>query len=228
MLDAKALYKISYGLYIITSKKGEQINGQIANTVFQISSNPATVAVSINKQNLTNEFIKESKVFGVSILAQEAPLSIVGHFGFKSGRDIDKFQGVSYKKGSSGVPVITEHTLACIEAEVITEVDAGTHDIFIGRITDAEVFLEGTPMTYAYYQQVKRGSVPPTAPSSALKQAEGDGKLDSYVCDVCGYVYDPAQGDPENGVDPGTPFDKLPDDWTCPVCGVGKDEFTKE
>ena len=228
MLDAKALYKISYGLYIITSKKGEQINGQIANTVFQISSNPATVAVSINKQNLTNEFIKGSKVFGVSILAQEAPLSIVGHFGFKSGRDIDKFQVVSYKKGSSGVPVITEHTLACIEAEVITEVDAVTHDIFIGRITDAEVFLEGIPMTYAYYQQVKRGSVPPTAPSSALKQAEGDEKLDSYVCDVCGYVYDPAQGDPENGVDPGTPFDKLPDDWTCPVCGVGKDEFTKE
>jgi len=178
-LDSKALYKISYGLYIITSKKGDKINGQIANTVFQISSDPATVAISINKQNLTNEFIRESKVFGVSILAQEAPLSLVGQFGFKSGRDVDKFQGISYKTGASGVPIITEHVLACLEAEVINEVDAGTHHIFIGRLTEAEVLLDGVPMTYAYYQQAKRGSVPPTAPTFVPKQAEGTEKMDN-------------------------------------------------
>jgi len=226
-LDSKALYKISYGLYIITSKKGDKINGQIANTVFQISSDPATVAISINKQNLTNEFIRESKVFGVSILAQEAPLSLVGQFGFKSGRDVDKFQGISYKTGASGVPIITEHVLACLEAEVINEVDAGTHHIFIGRLTEAEVLLDGVPMTYAYYQQAKRGSVPPTAPTFVPKPAEGTEKMDNYVCDLCGYVYDAAQGDPDNGVAPGTPFEQLPDDWTCPICGAGKDQFSK-
>lgn len=104
-MDLKALHKISYGLYIITSRKDGQINGQIANTVFQISSDPPTVAVSINKQNLTNEFIRKSKVFGVSILAQEAPLSLIGQFGFKSGRDIDKFKDINYKSGTTGCPV---------------------------------------------------------------------------------------------------------------------------
>jgi len=226
-LDSKALYKISYGLYIITSKKGDQINGQIANTVFQISSDPATVAISINKQNLTNEFIRDSKVFGVSILAQDAPLSLVGQFGFKSGRDVDKFQGISYKTGANGVPIITEHVLVGLEAEVINEVDAGTHHIFIGRLTETEVFSDGDPMTYAYYQQAKRGSVPPTAPTFVPKPAEGTEKMDSYVCDLCGYVYDAAQGDPDNGVAPGTPFEQLPDDWTCPICGAGKDQFSK-
>lgn len=227
-MDLKALHKISYGLYIITSKKGQQINGQIANTVFQISSDPATVAVSINKQNLTNEFIRESKVFGVSILAQEAPLSLIGQFGFKSGREVDKFKDINYKTGTSGVPCITEHVLACLEAEVIHQVDAGTHHIFIGRITNAEVLLEGIPMTYAYYHQIKRGSVPKTAPAYVPKQKERKANMENYVCNVCGYVYDPAQGDPENGIAPNTPFDKLPDDWTCPVCGVGKDEFSPE
>jgi flavin reductase (DIM6/NTAB) family NADH-FMN oxidoreductase RutF/rubredoxin len=227
-LDLKALHKISYGLYIITSQKGERINGQVANTVFQISNDPATVAVSINKQNLTNEFIRESKVFGVSILAQEAPLSLVGQFGFKSGRDVDKFENVNYRLGASGVPCLLDHVLACLEAEVIQEVDAGTHHIFIGRITGAEVFVEGIPMTYAHYHQVKRGSVPKTAPAYVPKQMERKEKMDKYVCNVCGYEYDPDQGDPENGIAPGTPFDKLPDDWACPVCGVGKDEFSLE
>ncbi|WP_347488198.1 rubredoxin [Desulfoscipio sp. XC116] len=227
-MDLKALHKISYGLYIITSRKDGQINGQIANTVFQISSDPPTVAVSINKQNLTNEFIRKSKVFGVSILAQEAPLSLIGQFGFKSGRDIDKFKDINYKSGTTGVPCISDHVLACLEAEVINEVDAGTHHIFIGRITNAEVLLEGVPMTYAHYHQVKRGSVPQTAPVYVPKQTGREEKMDKYVCDVCGYVYDPDQGDPENGIAPGTPFDKLPEDWTCPVCGAGKNEFSPE
>jgi flavin reductase (DIM6/NTAB) family NADH-FMN oxidoreductase RutF len=154
-MDSKALFKISYGLYIITSKKGEKINGQIANTVFQISSDPATVAISINKQNLTNEFIRESKVFGVSILAQEAPLSLIGNFGFKSGRDVNKFKDINFKIGASGVPIVTNDMVACLEAEVINEVDAGTHHIFIGRITNAEVFNAGEPMTYAYFRATK-------------------------------------------------------------------------
>ncbi|OPY56158.1 MAG: High molecular weight rubredoxin [Pelotomaculum sp. PtaU1.Bin035] len=227
-MNTKALHKISYGLYIVTSGKEGRYNGQIANTAFQISSEPATIAISINKQNLTNEFIRDSKLFTVSVLDQETPLSLVGQFGFKSGREVDKFAGVNYQIGRSGVPYITGHTLAYLEAKVLQEIDAKTHTIFIGEVTGAEVMKEGLPMTYAYYQQVKRGSVPVTAPAYAPKQEKKAVIEDKYVCSICGYVYDPAVGDPENGIPPGTTFDKLPDEWTCPVCGVGKNMFEKD
>ena len=164
-MDLKALYKLGYGLYIVTSIKGNRLNGQIANTVFQITSEPPTIAVSINKNNLTHEFIKESKVFAVSILAQDTPLSFIGNFGFKSGRDVDKLKGISYKTGEAGAPIVTDNALAYLEARVKKEVDVGTHTIFIGEIAGAEVIKEGEPMTYAYYHQVKRGTTPKTAPS---------------------------------------------------------------
>jgi len=227
-LDPKALQKISYGLYIITSRKGDRLNGQIANTVFQISVDPVTVAVSLNKSNLTNEFTKESGLFAVSVLSQEAPLSLIGHFGFKSGREVDKFAGVNYKTGSTGLPYITENVLAYLEAEVVKTVDAGTHDIFVGRVVGAEVLKEGTPMTYAYYHQVKKGGTPKTAPVSVENERGVSDKLDKYACLLCGYVYDPQAGDEEHGVLPGTPFEGLPEGWVCPVCGAGKDQFKKE
>lgn len=227
-MNTKALHKISYGLYVVASKKEDRYNGQIANTVFQISSEPATVAISINKKNLTNEFIRESKCFTVSVLNQETPLSLIGQFGFKSGREADKFTGVNYRLSQSGIPYITEHTLAYLEAKVLQEVDAKTHTIFIGEVTGAEVLQEGPPMTYAYYQQVKKGSVPVTAPAFIPKQEKEAAGEDKYVCSICGYIYEPAVGDPENGIPPGTAFEKLPDDWTCPVCGAGKDAFEKE
>ncbi|MEW6448530.1 MAG: rubredoxin [Bacillota bacterium] len=95
-------------------------------------------------------------------------------------------------------------------------------------MTEAEVLKEGTPMTYAYYHQVKKGGVPKTAPLHVPAQKGAEAAMDRYVCSVCGYVYDPVVGDPENGIEPGTPFEKLPDDWTYPVCGAGKDQFQKE
>ena len=163
-MNNKALYNISYGLYIITSKKDDRFNGQTANTVFQISSAPPTIAVSINKQNLTHEFIKTSGVFAVSVLSQDAPLSLVGHFGFKSGREGDKLGPIEYQRTPLGLPYITQNTLAWMEARVVAETDAGTHTIFIGELNGAEVLAEGTPMTYAYYQQAKKGTTPKTAP----------------------------------------------------------------
>jgi flavin reductase (DIM6/NTAB) family NADH-FMN oxidoreductase RutF/rubredoxin len=231
-MNTKALFTISYGMYVITSKKGEQINGQIANTVFQISSDPPTIAISINKNNLTGEFIRESKRFAISVLDQDTPLSLIGQFGFKSGRETDKFAGVPYKTTPDGTPYLTDHALAFIEARVIQDVDAGTHTIFIGVMTDADVLKDGTPMTYAYYHQVKRGTTPPSAPTFVQKSEETEKKeanhdMPKYECSVCGYVYDPAEGDPEHGIAPGTAFDSLPDDWACPVCGAGKDGFTK-
>ncbi|MCD6453628.1 MAG: flavin reductase [Dehalococcoidales bacterium] len=226
-MNLKALYKLGYGLYVVSSKEGDKLNGQIANTVFQVTSEPVTIAVSINKNNLTHEFIKESKVLVVSVLSQDAPLSFIGHFGFKSGRDIDKLEGVSYKIGETQAPVITENALAYLETRVIQEVDVGTHTIFIGELVGADVLREGEPMTYAYYHQVKRGTTPKAAPSYIAEEKEAP-KMAKYRCTVCGYVYDPELGDPDGGIKPGTPFEEIPDDWVCPICGAAKSDFEKE
>jgi flavin reductase (DIM6/NTAB) family NADH-FMN oxidoreductase RutF len=164
-MNLKALHKISYGLYVIGSRKGDRLNGQIANTVSQVCSEPPIIAVAINKKNLTHEFITASKVFTASVLAQDTPLSFIGHFGFKSGRDIDKLEGINYQIGEeTQAPVVTDNALAYLEAKLIQRVDVETHTIFIGELVGAEIIKEGEPMTYAYYHQVKRGTTPKTAP----------------------------------------------------------------
>ena len=168
-MNLNTLRKIGYGMYIIGSFQGGRRNGQVANTVFQITSEPPTVAVSINKSNLTHEFIKSIRIFSASILDEATPLSFIGGFGFKSGRDVDKLQGVNYKTGQTGAPVILEHATGYLEAEVFQDVDVGTHTIFIGRIVAAEVLTEEPNMTYEYYQRVKRGTTPKTAPSYIAK-----------------------------------------------------------
>jgi len=226
-MNPKALHKISYGLYVVSSLNGDRINGQIANTVFQVTSEPPTVAVSINKSNLTHEFIKESGVFVASILAQNTPLSFIGRFGFKSGRDIDKFEGISYERGETKSPIVTDNTLAFLEARVKQGVDAGSHTVFISDLVGAELLKEGEPMTYAYYHLVKRGSTPKSAPTYHEEQKEVVAKMAKYRCSVCGYIYDPELGDPDGGIAPGTSFEDIPDDWECPVCGAAKSEFEK-
>ena len=223
-MNVKALHKLGYGLYIVCSRKDSKVNGQIANTVFQVTSEPPTIAVSINKNNLTHEFIKESKVLTVSVVSQDAPLSLIGHFGFKSGREIDKFEDINYKTGDTEAPVITDNTVAYLEARVIKEVDVGTHTIFIGELAGADILKEGEPMTYAYYHLVKRGTTPKTAPSYVEEKKE-EPKMVKYKCTVCGYIYDPELGDPDGGIKPGTPFEEIPDDWVCPICGAAKSDF---
>jgi ferric-chelate reductase [NAD(P)H] len=169
-MNLNALHKIGYGMYIVGSHKGEKLNGQIANTVFQITSDPPTVAVSINKNNLTNEYIKASRVFAASVLCQTTPLPFIGGFGFKSGRDTDKLQGVNYKVGQTGSPIFLDNTVAYLEAEVIQDVEIGTHTIFIGKVVAAEVLNENPCMTYEYYFQVKRGTTPRSAPSYIARE----------------------------------------------------------
>jgi len=228
-MDLKALYKVSYGLYIISSRKKGKLNGQIANTLFQVTSEPPTVAVSINKENLTHQFIEESRVFSASILSENTPMSFIGRFGFKSGREIDKFKQVNYKIGKTGAPLVLDNTLAYLEAEVIKKVDAGTHTIFIGKLVGAKNIKEGTPMTYAFYHEVKGGKAPKAAPTYIKEEdKKGGSGMTRYECTVCGYVYDPERGDPDGGIKPGTPFEELPEDWVCPVCGAGKEQFKKE
>jgi len=225
-MNTSVLHKISYGLYLVTSCKGDDINGQTANTVFQVTSDPPTIAIGINKQNLTHEFILSSNVFGVSILSLEAPLSLIGQFGFKTGRDIDKFANLNYKKGETGVPIILDNTLAYLEAKVINQLELKTHTLFIGEVVAAEVIREAEPMTYAYYHQIKRGTTPKTAPTF-IKEEKPKVSLPQYRCSVCGYIYDPEKGDPDSGIAPETSFVDLPDDWICPICGADKDMFEK-
>ncbi|MGB9860200.1 MAG: flavin reductase [Moorellaceae bacterium] len=225
-MDLKALYSLSYGLYVVTSRQNDRFNGQIANTVFQISSEPPTLAVSINKQNLTHEFIRSSGLFAVSVLAQDAPLSLVGQFGFQSGREVDKFSGMAYALTPGGLPYLTEHTLAYLEAKVSQSMEVHTHTVFLGTLTAAAVLRPGEPMTYAYYHQVKRGTTPKAAPTFLPAAPESAKAAPKYQCSICNYIYDPAQGDPEHGIDPGTPFERLPEGWTCPICGAGKEAFT--
>jgi len=226
-MNLQALHRFSYGLYIVCSKKDGKFNGQIANTVFQVCAEPPIIAAALNKQNLTNEFVSASKVLAVSILSQETPLGFIGSFGFKTGRDVDKFKGVNYKMGETGVPIVLDNTLAYIEAKVINRMDVSTHTIFVGEIVAADVIKEGELMTYAYYQQVKRGTTPKTAPTYIEEKKEAATKMAKYKCSVCGYIYNPELGDPDGHVKPGTPFEKLPDDWVCPVCGASKDQFDK-
>jgi flavin reductase (DIM6/NTAB) family NADH-FMN oxidoreductase RutF/rubredoxin len=226
-LNPKALHRLSYGLYIVTSRKGDKLNGQIANTVFQITSEPPTVAVSINQKNLTWEYIKDSRVFAISVICQDAPLSFIGGFGFRSGRDVDKLSGINYKLGQTGAPIILDNTESYLEAKVTKEIDAGTHTIFIGEIVDGDVLNDKPRMTYDYYHEVKRGTTPKTAPSYVEEKQKEATKMSRYECSVCGWTYDPEVGDPDNGVAPGTPFETIPDDWQCPVCGAPKSEFRK-
>ena len=235
-LNLVAFNKLGCGMYVICSRKDGEFGGQIANTVFQVASQPPTIAVSINKQNLTHEYMHASKVFTVSVLSRDTPLTFIGRFGFKSGRETDKFQGINYKMGVTQAPIVLDHSIAYLEAKVVQEVDVGTHTVFIGEVVACDVIKESQPMSYDYYHEVKRGVTPKAAPSyiepaktSAVEPKEGGvpAAMTKYQCTICGYVYDPAQGDPDSGVKPGTPFESLPDDWVCPVCGAAKDKFEK-
>jgi ferric-chelate reductase [NAD(P)H] len=163
--DRRAFRDLSYGLYIVTSRDGNRLNGQIVNTVIQVTSDPARVAVIVNKQNLTHEFISRSGLFGVSVLDESAPMTFLGLFGFRSGRDVDKLSQVQFKIGVAGCPLVVEHALSVLEARVIDQVDLGTHTIFIGDTVDAEVLKEGRPLTYRYYQEFLKGKAPATAPT---------------------------------------------------------------
>jgi len=231
--DEKSLWKITYGLYLITSCDSQKMNGQIANTVVQVTAEPPKIAVSINKNCYTHEIISKSKHYAVSVLEQDTPMEFIGLFGFRCGRELNKFAEISFEKGVTGCPIVTDNSLSYLEAKVTESVDVGTHTIFIAEVVAGKVLKEGSPLTYAYYQNVKHGKAHKNAPTFKKENADSSENkegidMEKYVCKVCGYVYDPEKGDPENGVEPGTKFEDVSDSWLCPVCGVGKDQFQKE
>jgi flavin reductase (DIM6/NTAB) family NADH-FMN oxidoreductase RutF/rubredoxin len=237
-MNIEAFYKLTYGLYILSSKDGERINGHISNTVFQVTAEPSRIAVATHRDNLTTDFIKKSKVFAVSALQQDVDLEFLGPWGFKSGREVNKFESVRFKTGKTGAPIVLEKSIAWYECEVEQQFEIGTHVIFIGRVIDLDIIDDQKlPLTYAYYREVIKGVSPKNSPTyieeehkpeEIKSEVPEESKTKSgrkYRCIVCGYVYDPEAGDPIAGIAPGTAFEDIPENWTCPICGVTKADF---
>lgn len=164
-MDLLSLQNLSYGVYVVASRSGEKLNGQIANSVFQVTSQPPQITACINKENLTHKFISESGLFSVTILSEEAPMAFIGKFGFKSGKDTDKFHDVKFKMGITSVPITLDYSVSYLECKMINSLDAGTHTLFVGEVVAAEKVSDGKPMTYAFYHEVKKGKAPKTAPT---------------------------------------------------------------
>ena len=215
-MDTKVFRSMSYGVYVVGSMDGDRPVGCIANSIMQITSSPATVAVSLNHDNYTNGCVAKSGIFSFSILGQKSDPGLIGGFGFRSGRDADKFEGVAYRM-VSGCPVI-EDSCGYVVCRVIDRMETATHTVFLGEVVDGAVSpAQEEPMTYAYYHQVKKGTVPKTAPHFVQEEpvpAAGP----KYVCPLCRYEYDGSSG----------PFEDLPDDWKCPICGAAKNLFEQQ
>jgi flavin reductase (DIM6/NTAB) family NADH-FMN oxidoreductase RutF/rubredoxin len=232
-MNIEAYFKVTYGLYVVSSEMKGKFNGYISNTVFQVTAEPARFAIACSKNNFTAEMIRKSGVFSISVLKKETRPDIIGTFGYRSGKDTDKFTDFNFKTGITGVPILLDDTIAWFECKVDQKVDTGTHLLFIGKVLDCELpEAEGEPLTYDYYREVKKGKAPKNAPTyidPEKQQKEAMVSIaDRYYCPACGYIYDPAKGDPEHGIPAGTRFEDLPAGWVCPVCGTEKEDFVKK
>ena len=212
-MDMKALETISYGMYIVSTKNDNKNYGCVINTLTQVTASNVLVSITLNKENATNQALRESKKCAVSILSEQATSELIAKFGYFSSVDTDKFQGINIKD-SDGISVVTEGACGYLVGEVVNIVSCDTHDIFILRVTKAEQLTEEKPMTYRYYHEVLKGKASSKAPTYQEETVSGGKK---YRCTVCGYIYD----DEKETIK----FEDLPDDWKCPRCGVGKDKF---
>ena len=164
-IDMKALFSMTYGMYIVSTVWDGKLNGQIANAAMQITAEPKCVTTCINKANLTTDMVKESGVFSISVLEFDVPMTFLGQFGFKSGRDINKFENVNYLMGMTGAPMVTDWSIAVFEARVCHSLELPTHMLFVGEVVSAKFLKEAKPLTYADYHSVKKGKSPKTAPT---------------------------------------------------------------
>ncbi len=194
-MDAKALFRIEYGLYLVTTKKGSKDNGAILNAVIQVTDTPARVAVTVNKRGYTHELICETGVLNLCALGEQTPFSVFQKFGMQSGRTADKFAGERAYRTENGLYFLPDYATAVISLRVAESVELGTHVMFICDVEDAMILSDEPTMTYSYYH-------------ANVKQRPA--KKRGYVCRVCGYVY---EGDP------------LPADFVCPLCGHGVEDF---
>ena len=199
-MNTNVLFKIGYGLYVLTAREDEKDNGCIVNTVMQVTSDPCQIAVCVNKNNYTCEMIQHTKKFNVSVLAEGVSFEVFKNFGFQSGRNTDKFTNFTdVKRSPNGVLYITKNTNAYISAFVQQEIDLGTHIMFIAQLVEAEILSEEPTVTYDYYQK----NIKPKPQTSEKK---------GWRCKICGFVY-------ENEI--------LPSNFVCPVCKHGAIDFEK-
>ena len=202
-MDKKAMYNLTYGLFVLTARLGEKDNGCIINTAGQVTSTPNRISITVNKDNLTHDLVKESGKFNISILSERASFDLFKHFGFQSGREVDKFEGyTACKRSENGLYYITEGTNAYISATVEQAIDLGSHTMFIASVDDMEVLASDPSASYAYYQS----SIKPKP-----EKKDAGGKT-VWRCTVCGYVYE---------------GDVLPDDFVCPLCKHPASDFEK-
>lgn len=197
MKDPKALFNIGYGLYVITVNDGKRDNGLIVNTVMQVTSSPERIAVAVNKSNYSHDVIKNSGKMNVNCLSTDAPFSVFEAFGFRSGRDTDKFEGCTPLRSENGLAVLPKYINAFISLSVKEYVDLGTHGMFICEIDESEVKSKLESMTYTYYHKY-------------VKPAPAPAKKKGYICTICGFIHDE---------------DEIPDDFVCPICNHGREVF---
>ena len=205
-MDKNVIRSLSYGMYIIGAKKDKNV-GCVVNTVFQITSTPMTIAVSINHNNYTNKIIKETNKFSVSILDENINPEIIGVFGYKSSKDVDKYKNIEYDT-EDGLPILKD-TCGNMICKVVNTIETDTHTIFIANVTNMLNYNEKTPMTYKYYHEVLKGKSPKNAPTF-IKEENVEKSV--WKCSVCGYEIE---------------IDKLPKDFKCPICGVDASLFKK-
>ena len=204
-MDKKAMYKLSYGLFVLTAKNGEKDNGCIINTAIQAASTPNQISICVNKANYTHDMILSTREFTISVISQKADFELFKHFGFQSGKDVDKFKNYSFcKRGSNGIMYITEGTNAFISVKVAKTEDLGSHTMFVGEITDMEVLAETPSATYEYYMN----NIKPK-PDAVGKTADGQ---TIWRCKICGYEY---------------VGEELPEDFICPTCKHPAADFEK-
>ncbi len=202
MIDNKATYKISYGLYMLTTTDGVKQNGCIINTVQMLTDNPKRITLFVNKGNYSNELMKQTGVFNVSVLTESAPFELFKQFGFVSGRETDKFADGEYPVAENGLNYLPSHANAVLSGKVVDSYDYGTHTLFVAEVTEGKVLSDEKSVTYEYYQRNIKAKPQAQAQSSAGEK---------WVCKVCGYVHEGA----------------LPEDFVCPWCKHPASDFER-
>ena len=205
MIEREAMYKLTYGLFMLTTTDGQKQNGCIVNTVSMLTDNPTRIVVFVNKANYSEELLRKTGIFNVSILSESTPFDIFKQFGFQSGRDVDKFEGGMYATSENGLYYLPEYANAVLSAKVVDALDYGTHTLFVAEVTEAKKLSGEKSVTYEYYQS----NIKPKPQAAKVEEPSQKGK---WVCKICGYVHE---------------GDELPDDFICPWCKHPASDFEK-
>lgn len=209
MIEKEAMYKLTYGLFVLTTTDGEKQNGCIVNTVSMLTDNPKRVTVFVNKANYTEELLRKTGIFNASVLTEKTPFEIFKQFGFASGRDTDKFAGTSYPKTENGLYYLPDYSNAVLSGKVIDYYDYGTHTLFVAEITEAKTLSSDKSVSYEYYlSNIKPKPQVKLQEDTATEKSES---AEKWVCKICGYVHE----------------GEMPDDFICPWCKHPKDDFEK-